>query len=175
MQRDVCWTLESFTFMNRILLLLAPILICSSSFAATPQMLGDTAAGAQVLHVFEQWTSAYEKGDLDGSMSIFAPNVVFAFQGSKDQDYEDLRKGYVQDFATRKPGTVWVPRMEEVYVEGTMAIVRSIWELKVKTGSAELEVKARNRSVDIFSKASGTWHIIRSFNYPEKAAPGAQG
>lgn len=140
----------------------------SSGFAGTPQMLGDTASGTQVLHVFEQWTSAYEKGDLDGSMSIFAPNVVFAFQGSKDQDYEGLRKGYVQDFATRGPGTVWVPRIEEVYVEGTVAIVRSVWELKVKSGSAETEVKARNRSVDILSKGSGSWRIIRSFNYPEK-------
>jgi ketosteroid isomerase-like protein len=55
-----------------------------------------------------------------------------------------------------------------VYVEGTVAIVRSVWELKVKSGSAETEVKARNRSVDILSKGSGSWRIIRSFNYPEK-------
>ena len=158
--------------MHRILPFLASILIYSSGFAGTPQMLGDTASGTQVLHVFEQWTSAYEKGDLDGSMSIFAPNVVFAFQGSKDQDYEGLRKGYVQDFATRGPGTVWVPRIEEVYVEGTVAIVRSVWELKVKSGSAQTEVKARNRSVDILSKGSGSWRIIRSFNYPEKQGTG---
>jgi uncharacterized protein (TIGR02246 family) len=154
--------------MHRILLFLASILFYSSGFAGTPPMTGDTVNGTQVLHVFEQWTSAYEKGDLDGSMSIFAPNVVFAFQGSKDQNYEALRKGYVEDFATRKPGTVWVPRIEEVYVEGTVAIVRSVWELKVKSGSAEPEVKARNRSVDILSNGSGSWHIIRSFNYPEK-------
>ena len=113
--------------MHRILLFLASILIYSSAFAGTPQMNGDSTSGTQVLHVFEQWTSAYEKGDLDGSLSIFAPSVVFAFQGSKDQNYEDLRKGYVRDFATRKSGTVWVPRIEEVYVEGTVAIVRSVW------------------------------------------------
>jgi uncharacterized protein (TIGR02246 family) len=154
--------------MHRVLPFLASILIYSSGFAGTPQMTGDTASGTQVLHVFEQWTSAYEKGDLDGSMSIFAPEVVFAFQGSKDQDYEALRKGYVQDFATRKAGTVWVPRIEEVYVEGTVAIVRSVWELKVKSGSADTEVKARNRSVDILGKGLGSWRIIRSFNYPEK-------
>lgn len=167
-QRNVCWTLESCTIMHRILPFLASILIYSPGFAATPPMLGDTASGTQVLHVFEQWTSAYEKGDLDGSMSIFAPSVVFVFQGSKDQGYEALRKGYVQDFATRQPGTVWIPRIEEVYVEGALAIVRSVWELQVKSGSAEAQVKARNRSVDILSKGSGSWHIIRSFNYPEK-------
>ena len=131
-------------------------------------MAGDTVAGAQVLQTFERWTIAYEKGDLDGTMSIFAPSVVFAFQGSKDQNYEDLRKGYVQDFAIRQPGTAWVAQLEEVYVEGTVAIVRSAWELRVKAGASETQMKARNRSVDILSRGSGGWQIIKSFNYPEK-------
>ena len=154
--------------MNRILTLLASVLIYSGALASAAQVVGDTAAGAQVLRVFEHWTIAYEKGELEGTMSIFAPGVVFAFQGSKDQTNEDLRKGYVQDFATRQPGTAWVSRLEEVYVEGSVAIVRSVWELKVKSGSGETQVKARNRSVDILSKGSGSWRIIRSFNYPEK-------
>lgn len=154
--------------MRRILPILASILIYPPVLASAAQMVGDAATGAQVLQVFEQWTTAYEKGDLDGTMSIFAPSVVFAFQGSKDQNYEDLRKGYVQDFATRQPGTAWVSRLEEVYVEGAVAIVRSVWELRVRPESAETQVKARNRSVDILSKGSGSWRIIRSFNYPEK-------
>jgi uncharacterized protein (TIGR02246 family) len=143
------------------------ILFSSAAFSAT-QITGNKAAGAQVLQVFEQWTHAYDKGDPDATMSIFAPDVVLIFQGTKDQHYEDLRTGYVQDFSARQPGTSWVPQIEEVHVEGTMAIVRSIWELRVKSGSGETLVKARNRSVDILSKSSGTWRIIRSFNYPEK-------
>src|SRR4029450_13820132 len=154
--------------MNRSLALLASVLIYSAALTSAAQVVGDTVAGAQVLRVFEHWTIAYEKCDLDGTMSIFAPRAVFAFQGSKDQTYEDLRKGYVQDFATRQPGTAWVARLEEVYVEGSVAIVRSVWELKVKSGSGETQVKARNRSVDVLSKGSGSWRIIRSFNYPEK-------
>jgi hypothetical protein len=46
---------------QRILLFLASSLVYSSGFAGTPQMLGDAANGTQVLHVFEQWTSAYEE------------------------------------------------------------------------------------------------------------------
>jgi len=125
-------------------------------------------ARSELLSVFQSWTTAYDKGDLDGTMRIFAPEVLFAFQGGKDQTYEDLRQGYVEDFATRKPGTTWVPHIEEAYVEGSVGFVRSIWELKVKAETGEI-TKARNRSVDILSKASGTWRIIRSFNYPEKA------
>ena len=121
-----------------------------------------------MLSALQSWTAAYDKGDLDGTMRIFAPEVLFAFQGAKDQTYDDLRQGYVQDFATRTPGTTWVPHIEEVYVEGSVGFVRSIWELKVKSQTGETQTKARNRSVDILSKSSGTWRIIRSFNYPEK-------
>jgi uncharacterized protein (TIGR02246 family) len=153
--------------MRRILLaIIALAVVSSSALAGTPPLTGDKVAAADVLHLFEQWTSAYERGDLDGSMSIFAPDVVFQFQGAKDQSYDDLRKGYIDDFAHRKPGTAWVPQIEEVHVEGPLAFVRSTWELRMKPASGEAEVKERNRSVDILSKASGSWHIIRSFNYP---------
>ena len=155
-------------FFRKILLLFgALVLLASTAFSAT-EMTGDRNGGAQVIQIFERWTHSYDKGDLDGTMSIFAPDVVFLFQGSKDQHYEDLRRGYVQDFSSRLPGTSWVPQIEEVHVEGTMAFVRSAWELRVKSGAGEPMVKARNRSVDILSKSSGAWRIIRSFNYPEK-------
>jgi uncharacterized protein (TIGR02246 family) len=144
------------------LLLLATTNVSAASVAA------DAGARSELLAVFQNWTAAYDKGDLDGTMRIFAPEVLFAFQGGKDQTYDDLRQGYVQDFATRRPGTTWVPHIEEVYVEGTVGFVRSVWELKVKSDAGEAQTKARNRSVDILSKSSGTWRIIRSFNYPEK-------
>jgi uncharacterized protein (TIGR02246 family) len=128
----------------------------------------DADVRLELLSVFQSWTVAYDEGDLDGTMRIFAPQVLFAFQGGKDQTYDDLRQGYIQDFATRTPGTTWVPKIEEVYVEGSVGFVRSIWELKVKSETGETQTKARNRSVDILSKSSGTWRIIRSFNYPEK-------
>lgn len=148
-------------------------LLCSFLLVVTPNvspasLAADADARSELLSVFERWTAAYDKGELDETMRIFAPEVLFVFQGSKDQTYDDLRQGYVQDFATRKPGTTWVPHMEEVYVEGSVGFVRSIWELRVKTETGETRTKARNRSVDILSRGSGSWRIIRSFNYPEK-------
>jgi ketosteroid isomerase-like protein len=144
------------------LLLIATTNVLAAGVAA------DADTRSELLSVFQSWTAAYDKGDLDGTMRIFAPEVLFEFQGGKDQTYDDLRQGYVQDFATRRPGTTWVPHIEEVYAEGTVGFVRSIWELKVKSETGEIQTKARNRSVDILSKSSGTWRIIRSFNYPEK-------
>lgn len=154
--------------MSRILLILAASLLFAATPANAVQFTGDADSGAQVLKVFRGWTSAYAKGDLDGTMSIFDPGVIFIFQGSRDQGYADLRKGYVQDFATRRPGTTWVANLEEIHAEGNMAIVRSGWQLRVKSGAAGSVIRVHNRSVDILSKASGNWRIIRSFNFPEK-------
>ena len=143
-------------------------LVCSLLFVVTTNASAAADTRSELLSAFQSWIAAYDKGDLDGTMRIFAPEVLFAFQGGKDQTYDDLRQGYVQDFATRKPGTTWVPHIEEVYVEGSIGFVRSIWELQVKSETGEMKMKARNRSVDILSKSSGTWRIIRSFNYPDK-------
>jgi uncharacterized protein (TIGR02246 family) len=145
--------------------LLSLLLVLATSASAAK---ATADARSELQSVFESWTTAYDKGDLEGTMRIFAPEIVFAFQGSKDQTYEDLKHGYVQDFSTRAPGTTWVPHIEEVYAEGSLGFVRSIWELKVKSETGEVLTKARNRSVDILSKRSGSWRIIRSFNYPEK-------
>ena len=146
-------------------LLFSILLVVTTNVSAASVAADDRS---ELLSVFHTWTAAYDKGDLDGTMRIFAPEVLFAFQGGKDQTYDDLRQGYVQDFATRTAGTTWVPQIEEVYVEGSVGFVRSIWELKVKAETGETQTKVRNRSVDILSKRSGTWRIIRSFNYPEK-------
>lgn len=143
-------------------------LLAVTTNAAAADAPAAVGAQSELLSVFESWTAAYDKGDLDGTLRIFAPDVVFAFQGGKDQTYDDLRKGYVEDFATRKPGTSWVPHIEEVYADGSVGFVRSIWELKVKSETGQMQTTARNRSVDILSKRSGSWRIIRSFNYPEK-------
>jgi hypothetical protein len=58
---------------------------------------------------FETRLRAYERGELGPVMAIFAPDVVFSFQGARDQMHDDLRAAYVADFATRKPGAAGVP------------------------------------------------------------------
>ena len=148
------------------LFLLGCICLCAS--ADEPRFEGDPAAARAVWSTFQRWQGAYEKADLDGAMAIFDPGVVFIFQGGPDQGYEDLRKGYVQDFRSRAPGSSWVALVDEVYSDGKLAFMRATWELHVKDKDGATRVAERNRSVDILRLDDGKWHIIRSFNFPEK-------
>ena len=125
---------------------------------------GDTAVATQVWDTFEHWLRAYEEGDLPGIMAIFDPDVVFEFQGSPDESFAGLRRDYTADLKSRAPDTRWVPRVEEVHAEGSMAFVRSVWELHVGA-----RVTQRNRSLDVFHRQGGDWRILRSINFPEPA------
>jgi ketosteroid isomerase-like protein len=155
--------------MNNFLrtLALAILVIAAPAAIASPPLNGDARAAGEVSSTFERWLTAYEQGDLEATMRIFDPEVIFAFQGGPDQSYADLRKGYVADFAARAPGTVWAPRIEEIYAEGKLAFVRSRWELRVTSGGNTV-VKERNRSVDVFRHSADGWKIIRSLNYPDR-------
>ena len=136
--------------------------------AAAVHLAGDTAAAAEVWSAFQAWLRAYEAGDLPQIMAIFDRGVVFAFQGSADQSYDDLQRSYEDDLKTRKPGTRWLPLVDEVYADAGLAFVRATWELHVADGAAQDVVKASNRSLDVLRKDRGSWRIIRSINYPQK-------
>jgi ketosteroid isomerase-like protein len=150
----------------RSLTLLILVSITPAAIAA-PALNGDAVAAAEVKGTFERWLGAYEHGDLEATMRIFDPEVVFAFQGGPDQNYAELRKGYVADFAARAPGTVWVPNGEEIDADGKLAFVRSRWELRVTSGGNTV-VKERNRSIDVLRLSADDWKIIRSLNYPDR-------
>jgi ketosteroid isomerase-like protein len=148
-------------------LLLAILIVANPAAMASTPLNGDATAASEVQATFERWLGAYEKGDLDSTMRIFDSEVIFAFQGGPDQNFAQLRKGYVEDFAARAPGTVWAPKLEEIYADGKLAFVRSRWELRITSGGNTV-VKERNRSIDVLRRTADGWKIIRSLNYPDR-------
>ena len=152
----------------RAALLIFLVLFASQSIADTPKLSGDKARAAQLWKQFENWLVSYEKADLDGVMEIFARDAIFSFQGAPDASYDDLEAAYVADFASRKPGSTWVPIAEEVYAEGTMAIGRRRWELQAPDGKGGITTKERNRGLDVFRWTQDGWRLIRSLNYREQ-------
>lgn len=151
----------------RATLLAVLCMFASNAFADPPKLSGDKARAATLWKQFEDWLVAYEKADLDGVMTIFDKDAIFSFQGAPDAGYADLKDAYIADFKSRKPGSKWVPIAEEVYAEGTMAIVRSRWEMQMPDGKGGILTKERNRGLDVFRWTKNGWRLIRSLNYQE--------
>jgi uncharacterized protein (TIGR02246 family) len=116
---------------------------------------------------FIQWAAAYKARNLSGTMSIFADDVIFSFQGSPDQGRAELEAGYRRSFSHTDSSQEWVPHFEEFACAGDLGFVRSTWELVAADKQGASQQLARNRGVDIFRRGSdGRWRIIRSLNYP---------
>jgi ketosteroid isomerase-like protein len=137
-------------------------------YGSEPRLEGDAKRSAEVWSSYQSWLQAYKSGDIAGVMAIFDRDVVFSFQGSKDQLYADLQRGYEVDLKARTPGTIWVPLVEQVYADNNLAFVRAVWELRVSGAAGSVEVKVRNQSLDVLRNVAGHWRIIRSINYPDK-------
>src|SRR5438094_8250201 len=116
--------------------------------------------------VFEKWVAAYANRDLAGTMSIFADDVNFSFQGAPDAKKADLEKSYRDEFAHPEQSRRWIPKFEEFQCSGNLGFVRSTWRLETTSTDGKVEIKAENRSVDILRLSDdGTWKIFRSLNY----------
>ena len=160
---------------------LAPCLIvalvlqlgCGACASAEVPLAGDRAAAGQVWDAFSAWLSAYEKGDVPQIMAIFDKAVVFESQSAPDEGWDDLQRDYRSDMQARKPGTRWVPRVEEVRAEGGMAIVRAVWDLHVPGADGRDVVRQSNRSLDVFVQRDGRWVILRSINFADRRGGGA--
>ena len=156
-------------YAKAVAVVVATLLITISvSHGSEPRLEGNAKASAEVWGAFQSWLQAYKNGDVVGIMAIFDRDVVFSFQGSEDQSFADLQRGYDADLKARAPGTTWVPLVEQVYADGNLAFVRAAWELRVSDASGVAEVKARNQSLDVLRNVAGRWRIIRSINYPDK-------
>ena len=116
---------------------------------------------------FEKWVAAYANRDLTGTMSIFADDVNFSFQGAPDTKKADLEKSYRDEFAHSEQSRRWIPKFEEFQCSGKLGFVRSTWQLEVTNADGKTEIKAENRSVDILRLSEdGTWKIFRSLIIP---------
>jgi uncharacterized protein (TIGR02246 family) len=139
----------------------AALLVCCAGVAGAAPC--PTDGPAQIEAVYDRWLAAYRAHDLDGTMAIFAADVVFQFQGAPDASWSDLKASYAQEFASKSAGA-WSPEFRSVEVSDDLAAAFSEWRL-VGGGAA----KAHNNSIDLFKRdAACHWHIVRSLNYPLK-------
>ncbi len=146
-------------------ILSAVVLLCASApvWGACP-----TAQPAMIEARYTDWVARYDAHDLDGTMAIFDPAVVFQFQGSLDQDWAALKAGYVADFA-QKSANRWVPRITHIEVSGDLAAMTSEWKYVATGPDGRDVVKITNTGVDILTRnAACEWHIVRSLNYTVK-------
>jgi len=147
--------------MLTLFVLTAFVFPASTAIAAEPMRLADAAA------IFAQWIKAYETRDAEKLMSIFDKTLVYSAQGEGDQKYDELKASYQGYFASRMPATRWKAIPKEIFAQGDLTVVISIWEQRERTASGVGDLIQRTRSVDVFRRTKSGWKIVRTVSYPE--------
>jgi len=123
---------------------------------------------ASITATYATWMESYRHKNLAGTMAIFAPDIVFSFQGSPDAGYAQLRDSYKQEFSA-KTTSQWIPTFEQPTADATLGVLVSRWRL-VSNGRD----RVHNRGLDVLRCTDGAWRIFRSMNYTEwQAKPSA--
>ena len=114
---------------------------------------------------FDNWSRAYQAHDLDVSMRLFAPELVFESQDHPDLSFADLRAEFARQFAEMSHPR-WIGHVDDVVAAGEVATVFSTWKaFAVRDGSQVLILT--QRSADVFRPgAACNWRITHSLNYP---------
>src|SRR5712691_4419430 len=121
---------------------------------------------AAIQRQWSEWTAAYAARNLEKTMEIFDRDVIFSFQGSRDQNFSDLEQGYKDEFSKPDNKLVWVPQFEEFECSGNLGFVRSTWVLRQSNAAGGFKELEKNRGVDLFRRDPGSkWKIFRSLNY----------
>lgn len=132
-----------------------------TSVSAAEMRMADATA------VFNQWIAAFYAKDAEKIMSVFDKTLVYSSQGEADQNYNELKKGYQEFFATKSTPSKWKAIPKEIFAQAGLTVVVSIWEQRQKDASGAEELVARLRSIDIFRPTKAGWKIVRTINYSE--------
>ncbi|HTD21904.1 MAG TPA: nuclear transport factor 2 family protein [Terriglobales bacterium] len=151
-----------------LLLCAGSALYAQSSAKSSQARMCPTADLAAIKQQWSEWTAAYASHNLAKTMEIFDPEVIFSFQGSPDQNFADLERGYKDEFTKPDNKLEWVPQFEEFECSGDLGFVRSTWVLRQTDASGKVTELEKNRGVDLFRRQhrGGKWKIFRSLNYP---------
>lgn len=121
----------------------------------------------QIQAVLEQWPKDFNAKNVDPVCSLFAPDLIASYPGTKDVDYEQMC-GRLRAAMNEKNRQFHydLPEIEQILVMGDWAVVRLIWTLTIDVKKPIERQVIREKGLDVFKKQSdGSWKIAISFAY----------
>ena len=117
------------------------------------------------------WVEAANRGDYAATMSVWAPDLIgWAPEGpddsyAREQSYSKAPSGPVR--------TTYALTINEIIVEGSLAVVRDTWTQTTKQDGGADKVSTF-RSFEVWRKqADGAWRISRWIDGPRRPAASA--
>jgi ketosteroid isomerase-like protein len=144
-------------------------LLIASGLAGAHPAADNAAAEKQIRAALADWVEAANRGDYKAALDVWAPDLIGWSPDGPDDSYAREAAG------ARGPSgpvnTTYALTINEVIVDGSLAVVRDTWTQTTRQDSGPDKV-ATFRSYEVWRRQpNGTWKISRWIDGPMKPAP----
>jgi uncharacterized protein (TIGR02246 family) len=138
------------------------------SSTATPSTRDTASDHAAITAALDAWPTAWADHNAPAVCDLFAPEVVFSFQGGDDRTYSQACAQFTTLVtSTDKTVSYLPPEIESIVVDGDLAAVRLIWTATITDSAGTVLETTREKGLDVFQRQDdGHWQISISYAYP---------
>ncbi len=146
-----------------------PQFLCVALLSATPKAFGDanesnTLAERQIRSALAGWLSAANRGDYKTALKVWAPDLIGWASDGADDTYQ--REAESAERPMQAPKTTYELTINEVIIEGSLAVVRDTW-IETTRGDTETEKVSQFRSYEVWRRQPDmSWKISRWIDGP---------
>jgi len=149
-----------------IRLALGILLIIATGLAQANAAAGNAAAEQKIRAALTNWVEAANQGDAKGMLAVWAPDLVGWPADGPDDTY-DREAAYAKGPA-QPVTTTYALQVNEVIVDGALAVVRDTWTQTTKADAGPDKV-AIFRSYEVWRRQpDGNWKISCWLDGPMK-------
>ena len=128
----------------------------------------DPADEQDIRRALNAWPAAWDARDAGAVCDLFAPDAVFVYPGGPDRTYGQACAQFTDLINNSDRSIVYEPpEIEDVLVEGELAVVRLTWTGTIKGVDGSVLERTKERGLDVFGRQDdGHWRITTSYAFP---------
>jgi ketosteroid isomerase-like protein len=147
-------------------------LLAIAGLASADPATDNAAAEKQIRASLAKWVEAANRGDYRTASEVWAPDLIGWPPEGADDTYE--REAASAKLPVKPPKTTYALTINEVIVDGSLAVVRDTWTQTTKQAGAD-KVETF-RSYEVWRRQpDSTWKISRWIDGPMMPAPKTAG
>ena len=116
-----------------------------------------------------KWPQDFNSKDIQGVCGLFASDLIATYPGVTNKGYHEMCHQLTA--ALNDPEKIMryeEPEIEQILIEGDLAIVRLVWTLNIAFKHKPDTQQITEIGLDVFRRQSdGSWKIAISYAYPK--------
>jgi len=147
-------------------------LLCVASFAHADTASDNAAAEKAIRSALARWTEAANRGNYKAALEVWAPDLIGWAPQGPDDTY--AREAQSASLPVKPPQTSYALTINEVIVDGSLAVVRDTWTQTTKQAAAADKIETF-RSFEVWRRQpDASWKISRWIDGPLQPASAAR-